>query len=115
MKEQEVAVVVSNARSYRNSRGCSAPCASTGANTNNSSLKKLQQIEFAIVETALYLDAYPENKTALAYYNKLLEEREKLTASLSQGGRPMTALDAGRNDRWDWIDSPWPWALEANL
>ena len=69
----------------------------------------------AIVETVLYLDSYPENRAALTYYNKLLEEREKLSEQLSREGRPMTHLDAGKGESWNWISSPWPWDIEANL
>ena len=82
---------------------------------SNATLKRLQAIEMAMVETALYLDAYPENRAALAYYNKLLDEREKLSSSLTRDGRPMTHLDAGKSESWNWISSPWPWEIEANL
>ena len=71
-------------------------------------------IDLALVETALYLDSYPENKAALNYYKKLLEEREKLVAELSRSGRPITALEAGMGDSWSWVNSPWPWEPEAN-
>ena len=69
----------------------------------------------AIVETALYLDSYPENKAAINYYKKLLEEREKLSGELARIGRPMTYLDAAKDDSWNWVNSPWPWETEANL
>ena len=97
----------------RNSR-C-ARCNSTPSqNANAPLLRKLQQVGLALVETALYLDAYPENRAALAYYNKLLEERKRLSDALGENDRPMTALDAGKNDTWNWINSPWPWDIEAN-
>ena len=39
-------------------------------------LKKLRAIDFALQETVLYLDAYPQNKQALRYYHRLIKERE---------------------------------------
>ena len=80
-----------------------------------STLKKLQAIDLALIETALYLDAYPDNRAALAYYNKLLEEHERLSASLAKDGKPMTHRTASKGDSWSWISSPWPWELEANM
>ena len=69
----------------------------------------------ALVETVLYLDSYPENKAALSYYTKLIEEREKLMASLAEEGRPITYHDCGKHGNWNWVSSPWPWEIEANI
>ena len=44
-------------------------------------LKRLRAIDFAIQETVLYLDAYPECRQALEYYHKLIEVRERLLSS----------------------------------
>ena len=104
--------MVNNNRSYRTSRCNCAPSCSQG---NNATLRQLQAIDLAMVETALYLDSYPENRAALAYYNKLLEEHEHLSASLSRDGRPMTHQHSGKGEGWMWINSPWPWDIEANL
>ena len=41
-------------------------------------LNKLRALDFALQETVLYLDAYPENKQALRYYHQLMKEREQL-------------------------------------
>ena len=103
--------MVNNGRSYRAVRCNSAP-----QNNNVSKvLHRLMAIDLAIVETGLYLDSYPENKAALNYYKKLADERQKLVAELSRAGRPITSLDAGTNDSWDWVNSPWPWEAEANM
>ena len=41
-------------------------------------MQQLREIDFSIVETTLYLDAYPEQPQALEYYHRLVEERKKL-------------------------------------
>lgn len=76
-------------------------------------IKKLQTVDFSLVDTVLYLDAYPGCKKALAYYHKLLEERKKLRERLKELG---AAVDNMSNtaDRWSWTDAPWPWEYEAN-
>ena len=86
---------------------------SGGANIGNL-IKKLRKIDFAIVDTVLYLDAYPHCKAALEYYKKLVAEREELSKKLSELGNPMSCM-ANLGDGWDWIKSPWPWEYEANV
>lgn len=76
--------------------------------------KRLQKVDFALVELVLYLDAYPNCQSALAYYQRLVAERKELVDKLAECGMPQTAAD-NRGDRWTWTDSPWPWEYEANL
>ena len=77
-------------------------------------LKKLQKIDFSIIDTILYLDSYPECKKAKAYYDKLILERAGLREALAKKcKRPTTAFENG-SDAWDWISSPWPWEEGAN-
>jgi spore coat protein JB len=98
---------------------CYASCNSSGNGGNSLTrlqlLGKIQELDFAKVETGLYLDAYPDNRAALAYYNKLLEERRKLSEALTKDGKPLTHHTAGNGDTWSWVSSPWTWELEANL
>ena len=78
-------------------------------------IRRLQVIDFAIVDTVLYLDAYPDCKKALNYYNKLICERDGLRSALSEKcKRPMSAFENKGADSWDWISSPWPWEASAN-
>ena len=77
--------------------------------------EQLQIIDFAIVDTVLYLNAYPECKEALRYYHKLKEERKMLADTLAQScNMPMTNLENHSEEKWTWIDSPWPWDIAAN-
>ena len=86
-----------------------------GMNGNTSSLlKRLRKVDFAIVDTMLYLDAYPHCKAALEYYKKLVTEHNDLRKKLADAGMPMSATD-NSTDGWRWIDSPWPWEYEANV
>ncbi len=71
-------------------------------------------IDFAIVETVLYLDAYPNSSAALSYYHKLVSERKKLAESLARIGKPITNMDNTDTDNWNWTNGPWPWQPEAN-
>jgi len=76
--------------------------------------EKLRAIDFALVETTLYLDAYPDSCEALAYYHKLLAERHALAESYTQICGPLTKRDNTSQTSWQWVKTPWPWELDAN-
>ncbi len=76
-------------------------------------IKKLQQLDFSIVEVNLYLDAYPHCKKALAYYSKLTSERAAVAKLLAENGYPTSPLQ-NEGGSWDWVKGPWPWEYDAN-
>ena len=96
-------------------RGGACPCRQSTCNScTNNLARKIQEIDFAIYETILYLDVYPCNREALEYYHSLLHHREQLVAELEKNHSPMTAFGNESHSSWDWISSPWPWELSAN-
>ena len=76
------------------------------------STRRLQAVDFAISDTVLYLDAYPDDKEAIAYYHSLLKTRGDLLAACPQDA-PLTIYD-NTSPTWDWVKAPWPWENEAN-
>ena len=76
--------------------------------------KKLRTVDFAIIETALYLDAYPKCQKALDYYCQLIKERDVLAEAINHKCGPMTIRDNESCDTWTWTKGPWPWEAEAN-
>ena len=99
-----------SACNINNGSGCSA------SNTScKQKLKKLREIDFAITDTVLYLDAYPECEEALKYYQALKKEREALVNDMNKNAcPPISNQHAAYSGAWDWIDSPWPWEPDAN-
>jgi len=77
-------------------------------------LKKLRAIDFAIQETVLYLDAYPDNRQALEYYHKLIEMRTRLLSSYEKTCGPLSIYGNTSRQSWDWVEGPWPWEHDAN-
>ncbi len=77
-------------------------------------MKKLKTVDFAIIETALYLDAYPKCRKALEYYRQLIKERETLAEAINSKCGPMTIRDNNDCSEWSWVAGPWPWEPEAN-
>ena len=77
--------------------------------------KKLQTVDFAIIETVLYLNAYPNCRSALDYYHKLIAEREALVSVINEKCGPICHRDNKSRTEWTWVRGPWPWELDANL
>ena len=101
-------------RSNRNC-GCARTAMNRPSDGCHQAMHRLQAIDFSMVDTVLYLDAYPESADALAHYHKLHEERERLLASMAaEGCPPISAMDVHSQSGWNWVDGPWPWEPEAN-
>lgn len=78
-------------------------------NNGEALLQKLRQVDFAIYDTVLYLDAYPNCRKALAHYHSLLEMQRKLKAEYEAMHGPITCFGNESRDSWDWTATPWPW------
>lgn len=74
-------------------------------------MQKLRQIDFALYDTILYLDAYPNCRKALAHYHTLLEMQKKLKAEYEATHGPITAFGNDSRENWDWTVTPWPWEM----
>lgn len=83
-------------------------------NAGKQLLCRLRMIDFSIVETVLFLDAYPDDSEALAYYHKMIEQRKTLVEEYERTVGPLTACGNVSTNCWDWIKQPWPWEYEAN-
>ncbi|MBR2020266.1 MAG: spore coat protein CotJB [Clostridia bacterium] len=75
---------------------------------------QLRALDFAIQETVLFLDAYPEHPQALAYYHRLCEERRELLAKHEKHCGPVSMYGNANQNAWDWVKGPWPWEPDAN-
>lgn len=102
----------------RTSQACNCRQQERRDSVNLSNCKALktrfQQIEFAITETVLYLDAYPDCVDALNYYHQLVDEREQLLSAINNQCGPMTHFGVVSDTNWQWVNEPWPWKYEAN-
>ncbi len=75
-------------------------------------MRQLQELEFAIIETGLYLDGHPNCKKALAYYNQMKEKRNAVREKYETMYGPLTIFANNSNDTWHWVKTAWPWELE---
>ena len=72
-------------------------------------MNRIRQVDFALYDTVLYLDAYPHCRKALAHYHSLLEIRRRLCSEYEAKHGPITAFGNESKDSWDWTETPWPW------
>ena len=77
-------------------------------------LRRLAAEDFVLYEVALYLDAYPASKKALAYYEQHLALAKELRAEYERCFGPLTQSACSNKDTWHWVEGPWPWEREAN-
>jgi spore coat protein JB len=72
-------------------------------------MQKLRQVDFALYDTILYLDAYPNCRKALAHYHTLLEMHKNLKTEYEKEYGPITAFGNESKSSYDWTSTPWPW------
>ena len=77
-------------------------------------LDKIRAYDFALIETALYLDSHPTCQRAIEYFNETREELKCATQKYEESFGALTQKGAVRDGAWTWTDSPWPWERECN-
>ena len=65
-------------------------------------------------DVKLFLNTHPLDRMALEYYDKQKALRDKYMQEFVKKYGPISAYDVNVNNRWTWIDNPWPWETEAN-
>ncbi len=79
--------------------------------------KMLQQIcgyDFALLDTALYLDSHPQSKAALDFYAQNQALLQESQAAYEEEFGPLTKYGYLQEDSWSWIQDPWPWEGDAD-
>lgn len=81
-------------------------------NKRNSALRKLQMLDFAIIEVSLYLDAYPTCAKALSYQRQLKNMRDKEYREFERDFGPLTIYSELEPNYNNYVNDPWPWEGE---
>jgi spore coat protein JB len=76
-------------------------------------LKKIQEVEFTVLDLNLYLDTHSKNERALMDYNMYSQELMKLKKNYEKHYGPLTNFGyAPSQYPWQWINEPWPWEMK---
>lgn len=78
-------------------------------NDRTALLKKMSAYAFAAYDWNLYLDTHPGDTQAIAMFRKMTDKANELKSEYQAKYGPLTASASVSEDRWDWIDNPWPW------
>ena len=75
---------------------------------------KIRQLDFSLLETALYLDAYPNDAGAAGYFRQIRCELDKATAEYEEKYGPLTYKAGLNGECWKWTSDAWPWESEVD-
>ena len=64
---------------------------------------------FAADEARLFLDTHPDDKEALAYYQKKMNMFHQAVQRYEEKFGPILPESAGTGGSWAWAKTPWPW------
>lgn len=76
---------------------------------------EIMALDFAITDLKLYLNTHIYDVETIALYNKCVMKSKVLRDTYQNLYGPIIAESyAGSEDRWNWVDDPWPWEKCAN-
>ncbi len=75
---------------------------------------QLQALGFALHELALYLDTHRNDKEALQLYRQYQQIYHDSMMEYSRHCGPMAHGIPDNNERYAWLDDPWPWEYERS-
>lgn len=80
----------------------------------NNLMCAIQMYDFYLYELNLYLDTHPSDRNALDLFKKYTELRNAAYEAYINKYGPITADQSSTNERFNWVDDPWPWERSAN-
>ncbi len=78
-------------------------------------LYKIQIYNFAIRDINLYLDLHPTESNMLNMFLKYNQELEVLKKEFTSLYSPLSINEVKNNNKWTWINNPWPWDKGGNI
>lgn len=81
--------------------------------TRDEAMKRVQMYDFAMEDTILFLDTHPTNQMALDFYNATRQSYMEAVADYEEQFGPLSAEDVNIENKWTWVNTPWPWEMEG--
>ena len=79
-------------------------------------LKRLSILDFMLTDLGLYLDVNPRDDEALALFDTVAQDAQKLRDAYETEFGPLCMRSTNyQSNQWAWVDDPWPWEVEANF
>ncbi len=70
-------------------------------------IMKIKELDFAVIELALYLDTHPEDRKALCLHNTYAKQLKDLKDKYQKVYGPLSIHYPC--NKWRWLEQPWPW------
>lgn len=77
-------------------------------------LKELMEVEFVVLETALYLNTHPSDERALRLHNTYSQKHDELQSLYQAKYGPLKNTEMS-GCPWSYINDPWPWEINFNM
>ncbi|MCL2617707.1 MAG: spore coat protein CotJB [Defluviitaleaceae bacterium] len=79
-------------------------------------LRRLTELDFMLVDLAMFLNTHPGEAAAVEEYNKVVCEADKVRSGYEKLVGPLCSFRSKNNaPTWIWPDEPWPWSREGNF
>lgn len=75
----------------------------------------VQTYGFAVDEAVLFLDTHPDDKAALDYYHKAVNEYKMAVKNYTDAFGPLNVTQNMSRDAWQWTDGCMPWEVDCNV
>ena len=76
-------------------------------------LEEIMMLEFAAIELTLFLDTHPEDKRALADYNRYTKMLQRSKKEYEALYGPLSVYGTSPSQYpWRWVYEPWPWEID---
>ena len=72
-------------------------------------MSRINEVSFAVDDVLLYLDTHPYDEEALKYYKKYKKLYREASEEYTQCYGPLQNENVIADDRWTWVEGPWPW------
>ena len=78
-------------------------------------LEKITQLDFAAVDLGLYLNTHPQDTCAMNLYDTIIAKADECRTKYEKNYGPLCSFRSKSHDnKWCWIDNPWPWSSKFN-
>lgn len=77
-------------------------------------LRRLSSAQFAAWEVRMYLDTHPDDTEAINTLHKYTQKTALLMKEFESKYGPIEAQNSLGDKRFQWVNNPWPWEVEAN-
>ncbi len=83
-----------------------------GSPVNVEMLREIMQLNFAMIETVLFLNTHPTCRPVLDLHNEFASRFNKLVERYQERYGPIYASYENAEYPWMWIEEPWPWEIK---